>query len=134
MNGCLYQERRVDEVCSRICARFCIFRPRNCGNTHGDGAGRNVTDDDGIRANGRIVADRDGPQNLGACAEHDVAPDGGVPFRLAQCPPAQCDSLVYEDVVAYFGGFTHYDACSVVDEQSSSDCGPGVNFDSCEGL
>lgn len=115
-------------------ARSWVFRTRNCRNAHCDGAGRNVTNDDGIRANGRVIADHYGPKDLGACAEHDVIPDGGVSFRLAQCPPAQCDSLVHENVVTYFRGFTHYDAYSMVDEKSSSDHGSGVNFDSCEGL
>lgn len=100
----LNQERGVDEICSRIRTSIWVFVAGSCRDADGYGTRRNVTDNNRVRPYSRLIADHYGTKDLSARAEHHVISDGGVPFGLAQCPPAQSDALVHEDVVADFSG------------------------------
>ena len=94
-----------------------------CGHAFGD---------DRVRTYCCVGADCDGAKYFCSCSDGDIVAEGGVSFCLGEDLATECDPVVEHDSVANFGGFSNDDAHTVINEESSSDCCSGVDFDSCE--
>src|SRR5680860_498860 len=93
-----------------------------------DGVRRHVADDDRVRANLRAGTDRDRAEDAGPGADGDAVADGRVPLLLGHRAATQGGAVVKHHVVADLGRLTDDHTHPVVDEEASSDAGPGVDL------
>ena len=77
----------------------------------------------------RPIPHLNGTQNLGSGADDHVVADGGVALSLVLPGAAQGYSLVNGYIIANFGSLSHDHAHPVVDKESRSDLGPGMDLD-----
>jgi hypothetical protein len=82
-----------------------------------NGADFHVFDDNGVRANSSVIADFEGPQNLGAGANVDMVSDLRKP-RITSS--ADGNLLKYKTIDANAGAGMNHDAIGVGNEQAAA--------------
>src|SRR5690606_25820679 len=69
------------------------------GDADGRGVGRNITQHYSSAADSRAIANRDGPQNLGADAHDDAFTEGWMPLASFLARAAKCHTLVERAII-----------------------------------
>jgi hypothetical protein len=106
--------------------------PSNSPGRHADGRrkGRYIAEDNSASPDFRAVADRNGAKDFRAHPDHDIVAQRWVTFPSLFAGPTQCHALIKRAIVSNDRSLADYDAHSVIDEQSSSNLCPWMNFDS----
>ena len=91
------------------------------GDTGRDRVRWNIMGDNGIGADGAVVADAQWPQHLCARTDGDTVADGGVALALVEGAPTECHPVVDHHVVADLGGLPDDHAHAVVDEEPAAE-------------
>ncbi|MDT7732885.1 MAG: hypothetical protein QOE12_59 [Mycobacterium sp.] len=97
------------------------------GNSHDDGAARNLFDDNGVGSDPAVVTDLDRAQHFRAGADDHAVADGGVTLAGLGAGSAERDPVVDGDVVAYLRRFADHHPRRVIDEQTLADDCAGVD-------
>lgn len=93
--------------------------------------GRNILQHDAARADLYLIADSDGAQHLCAGAHGNTATQGGVALADIFTGTAQSDTLIKCYIVTDHGGLTDHGPAAVVNKQSLTDSGTGVDVNAC---
>src|ERR1700743_507183 len=80
------------------------------------------------RANLDVVTDHDTAQNFRAGSDHHVVADRRMAFPLLVAGPAECNTLVDQNVVANFRSLADNNARTVIDEKTPPDLRSRVDF------
>src|SRR5690606_22553312 len=105
-----------------------VLNDHNPRNANDSTIGGDIFQHHGLRTNFDIVTNLDIAQHLRACADHDVAPQSGVPFAGFFTGSAQGDSLKQDTTFSHFSSFTNDHPHTVIDKNSSGQFGGGMNF------
>ena len=84
---------------------------------------------DGVGADPRVVADRDGAEDLRAGADDDVVANGRVTLAAAGPRDPERHLMIKVAIIAHLGGFTDDDAHAMINDEAAADDGGGVDFD-----
>ena len=93
------------------------------------GVGRDLLQNDGVRADAAVVADGERAEHLRTRRDQHVVADGRVALAGVLAGAAEGDAVVDGAVVADLGGLADDDAHAVVDEQALADLRTGVYLD-----
>ena len=98
-------------------------------NAHHRGAGRHMRIDDRVGAYAHPIADPHRTQNLGAGADQNAIAQGGMPLFLVPGRAAQGDPVIQGDVIANLRSLADDHTGAMINEQSASDGGAGMDID-----
>ena len=90
-------------------------------NTHDSTIGRHFLEDDRARADLGVLSDREGSEDLGACAHHNIVLERRMSLPLFLPGPAQGHALVKCDIVSDHGRLSDDDSAPMVNEQPLPD-------------
>lgn len=93
---------------------------------------RNIPKHYRSRADSRVLADDDVPQNLGPATDNHPIADCRVAFALVQAGATKGDALIDSDVVANLGRLADYHSHAVIDEKPAADAGSRMYFNAGE--
>src|SRR5579862_6286248 len=89
-------------------------------------------DDHRTRSDSGVIANANSSEYLRAGSDDDVVSNRRVTFSALVTGSAQRYVLVDQDIVADLGGFADDDAHAVIDKETATDDGTGVDFDAGE--
>src|SRR6266849_9532151 len=97
---------------------------------HHGGIVRHVSKDHRSGANPAITSHRDVAQNLRAAADYHVVEKRRVALADFLAGPAERHTLVERDIVTDNGGLADHHTQTMIDEQTSANLRPRMNFNS----
>ena len=90
-------------------------------------------DDYCIGTDSTVISDNDRTKYFGAAAHLDTIPHSGVTLAGNEGTPAESNTVVEHDIVSYLSCLTNDNAHAMVNEETTSNSGAGMNLDTGEG-